>query len=76
MRTKFWWESLKRRDHCEVLNVNGSMILDWIFKEVRWELMDWIHLAWNRNQWWAHVNIIVYLASIKGEVYLEERNDY
>jgi hypothetical protein len=25
-------------------------------REVRWEGMDWIHLAQDRDQWWAVVN--------------------
>jgi hypothetical protein len=30
MHTKFWLEDLKRRDHSEDLDVNGSIILEWI----------------------------------------------
>jgi hypothetical protein len=30
MRTKFWSESLKGRDHLEYLDVNGRIILRWI----------------------------------------------
>jgi hypothetical protein len=30
MHTIFWLEDLKRRDHPEVLGVDGKIILEWI----------------------------------------------
>jgi len=30
MRTRFWSENLKARDHSEDLGVGGRVILDWI----------------------------------------------
>jgi hypothetical protein len=27
--------------------------------EIGWEGVDWIHLAQNRDQWWAVVNIVM-----------------
>jgi hypothetical protein len=27
------------------------------FREIRWEDVDWIHMAQDRDQWWALVNI-------------------
>jgi hypothetical protein len=30
MRTKFWLDSLKGREHLEDLNVNGSLRLKWM----------------------------------------------
>jgi hypothetical protein len=30
-------------------------------KEIRWEGIDWIHLAQDRNLWWALVNMTVNL---------------
>jgi hypothetical protein len=25
-------------------------------REMRWEGVEWMHLAWDRDQWWALVN--------------------
>jgi hypothetical protein len=30
-------------------------------KETRWEDVDWIHLAKDRDQWWALVNMVMKL---------------
>jgi hypothetical protein len=29
------------------------------FREVGWEGVDWMHLAQNKDQWWALVNTAV-----------------
>jgi hypothetical protein len=34
------------------------------FKEKGWENVDWIHLAQDRNQWWALVNMVMSLQVI------------
>jgi hypothetical protein len=31
------------------------------FREIRWEDVDWIHLAQDRVQWWGLVNVVVNL---------------
>jgi hypothetical protein len=28
-------------------------------KEIGWEIVDWIHQAWDRNQWRAVVNTVM-----------------
>jgi len=28
-------------------------------RETEWERVDWIYLAQNRDQWWAHVNMVM-----------------
>jgi hypothetical protein len=28
-------------------------------REIGWEVVDWIHLAQKRDQWWALVNMIM-----------------
>jgi hypothetical protein len=34
--------------------------------EISWKIMDWIHLAQDRDQWWALVNTVMNVGSIKG----------
>jgi hypothetical protein len=40
MHTKFWLESLKRRDHTEDLDVDENVILEWILGKYRVEDVD------------------------------------
>jgi hypothetical protein len=36
-------------------------------REIRWEDVDWMHLAQDRDQWWAVVNTVMNISgSIKG----------
>jgi hypothetical protein len=49
------WE----RDHWEDRDVNGWTILGWILG--RWDGVDWIDIAQNRDQWRALVNTIMNL---------------
>jgi len=42
---------LRERDHLEKLGVDGRIILDWIFREIGWEGMNWVHLSQDRDQW-------------------------
>jgi hypothetical protein len=58
MHTKFCLESLKRRDHLEYIGIDGRTILSWILRKL---VMDWIHLAQDRDQWWAVVNTVMNL---------------
>jgi len=37
--TRFWWENLKERDYLEDPDVDGRIILSWIFR--KWELRMW-----------------------------------
>jgi hypothetical protein len=46
--------------HLEDRGVDGRIILKWIFN--KWDGgMDWIHLAQNRDRWWALVNAVINL---------------
>jgi hypothetical protein len=31
------------------------------FKEIGWEYMEWLHVAEDKNQWWALVNMVMTL---------------
>jgi hypothetical protein len=42
MRTSFWLESLKRRDHVEDVGVGGIIL--------KWKNVDWFHMAQYRDQ--------------------------
>jgi hypothetical protein len=60
VRTGFWWEVLKERDHLEDLGVGRRIILKWLFK--KWGgSMDWIELAQVRDRWCAPVNLVMKL---------------
>jgi hypothetical protein len=55
MHTGFWWGNLKARDQLVDTDVEDKIILKWVLK-IRWEAVDWINLAWDRDRWWAVVN--------------------
>jgi hypothetical protein len=37
----------------------GNVRID--LKEVGWDSVDWFHLAWDMNKWWAVVNMVMKL---------------
>jgi hypothetical protein len=49
MRTKCYSENIKGRNHKEDVSTDGNIIL------------EWIHLAQERDQWWALVNTVMNL---------------
>jgi hypothetical protein len=53
------WESQMERDHWEDHGVGRWTILKWILE--RWDGMDWIELAQDRDQWRAFVNMAMNL---------------
>jgi hypothetical protein len=46
--TRFWWESLKERDHLEDQGVGGKMESEWILGRLAWGL--WIGFDWLRTR--------------------------
>jgi hypothetical protein len=58
LHTVFWLENLKGTDHSENPCIDGRIILKWILGKW-WEGVDWMHLAQDRNQWWAVVNTVM-----------------
>jgi hypothetical protein len=54
MHTKFLLENLKERDHMEDTDIDGMDL--W---EIGWEGVDWMHLAQDRDQWYALMNVVM-----------------
>jgi hypothetical protein len=55
--TGFWWGNLRERDHCGDPDVDGRIILRWIFS--KWDGGVWTGLIWietDRDRWGALVN--------------------
>jgi hypothetical protein len=57
---KNWSENMKGRDHSEDVGVDGRVILERISK-IGWECINCIHLAQDRDQWRALVNVVIKL---------------
>jgi hypothetical protein len=54
MRTKFWLKNLKRKLGRYRHRWQGNIRID--LREIGWEVVDWIHLAEDRDQWRTVVN--------------------
>jgi hypothetical protein len=48
---------LKRRDHLRYIGIDERIILNLILKETRFDGLDWIHVAQNRDLWQQLVNM-------------------
>jgi hypothetical protein len=60
MRTKCWSENPKGGDHSVDLDVDGKTFrID--IRDLRWEGVDWIYLAQDRDQWLALVYTVMSL---------------
>jgi hypothetical protein len=59
MHIGYWWENQKVRDHWEDQDECGWTILKWILE--RWDGMDCIDLAQDRDQWWVLLNTVINL---------------
>ena len=59
--TEFWLGNLRERDHLEDPDVDGRIILRWIFR--KWDVggMDWIDVAQDRDRWRTLVNAVMNL---------------
>jgi hypothetical protein len=57
--TRFWWESLKDRDHSEDQGVDGRMGSEWILGGLAGGGLDWIRLAQDRDRWRAVVSAVM-----------------
>jgi hypothetical protein len=60
-------KNLKEKDHPEDLGVDGSKKIRTDLSVIGLYVVDWMHLAQDRSQWWAPVNTVNELSgSIKG----------
>jgi len=62
MRTKFWLEILKGRDHSKDLGVDGKIIVKWSLGMngmKLWTVFVWLRIG--RVQCWALVNMVMNL---------------
>jgi hypothetical protein len=50
VRTWFWWEDPRERDHLEELGIDGWIILKCVLKKLD-GYVDWIDLAVDRDRW-------------------------
>jgi hypothetical protein len=42
----YWWNTLREKSHLEDLDVQGGIILKWIYK--KWSREAWTELIWLR----------------------------
>jgi hypothetical protein len=61
MRKTLLSGNLKGIDHLEDMGVDGKIILEWILRETGREILDWIQLAQDRDQWRAVLNTVMKL---------------
>jgi hypothetical protein len=61
MDTLFWSENLKRRDHSEDLGIDGKINIRMNLTDIGWKCVDWMHMAWDREQWQAILNTVMNL---------------
>ena len=57
----FWWGNLREGDHWGDPDLDGRIILGWIFG--KWDAggVDWIELAQDRDRWRALVSAVMNL---------------
>jgi len=57
--TGFLWGNLRERGHLVDPDVDGRIILRWIFR--KWDMggKDWIELAEDRDKWRALMNAVI-----------------
>jgi hypothetical protein len=58
--TRFWWESPKVKDHMKDQGVDGRMGSKGTLRKMVGGV-EWIHLAQNRDSWWALVKTVINL---------------
>jgi hypothetical protein len=57
----FWWESPKERDHLKDQGVDGRKGSEWTSGRLAGGGVECIHLAQDRDRWWAVVSAVMNL---------------
>jgi hypothetical protein len=57
VHTVLWWKNLSESYYLEVQDIDGRIILRWIFRKWDWD-MDWSDLAQDRDRWRALLNAV------------------
>ena len=57
----FWWGNLRERDHWGDPDVDGRIMLRWIFRKWEGGYEDWMELAQDRDRWRALVSTVMNL---------------
>ena len=60
MHAWFWWGNLREGDRLEDTDIDGRIILKWIFENCD-GAMGWINLTQDRDRWRAVVNAVTKL---------------
>ena len=58
MCTGCWWGSLGERSHWGDQDVDGRIILRWMFRKLEGGRGDWMELAQDRDRWRALVDTV------------------
>jgi hypothetical protein len=56
--TGCWWGNLRERGHWGDPDVDGRIILRWIFRNLEWGVGDWMELVQDRGRWRALVSTV------------------
>jgi len=56
--TGFWWGTPWEREHLEDPDIDGRIILRWLFRKCDGS-MEWVYLPQDRDRWWAQVNAVM-----------------
>ena len=59
MCTGFGWGNLREGDHWGDQDVDGRIILRWIFRKWEEVVGDWMELAQDRERWQALVSTVM-----------------
>ena len=65
MRAAFMFENMKEYCRLQNPNVDGTMILKWIYTKQEEYGVGWIRVAPDTNKWWVPVNTVNKLGAVE-----------